>query len=277
MSCLAEQAKILVAEAEENNLDFKALDERFARWHTCSLCEQEHHGVVKCALSWACWKTYVGRPEVDSFMARMSAMRCLGMGLSAGGHHADAVSVQEAEFSSLQRLGVPEDDILVSQGNLAIAYERNGRPEDCLRTWQDIYSRRLELFGEENEQTISAAINYAATLNDLERFAEAKSLFHKVIPVARRVLGDSHVSTLRMRTNYALAHVNAGGAATIDDLREAVTTLEDTSRIARRVFGSAHPLTTEIEEEDLREARAALRARDGGVSAIREAVEAMSA
>ena len=49
--------------------------------------------------------------------------------------------------------------------------------------------------------------------------------------------------------------------ATLDDLREAVTTLEDTSRIARRVFGSAHPLTTEMEGE-LREARAALRARE---------------
>ena len=29
--------------------------------------------------------------------------------------------------------------------------------------------------------------------------------------------------------------------ATLDDLREAVTTLEDTERIARRVLGGAHP------------------------------------
>ena len=50
-------------------------------------------------------------------------------------------------------------------------------------------------------------------------------------------------------------------AATLDDLREAVTTLEDVARIARRVFGGAHPLTTQIEDE-LREARAALHARE---------------
>ena len=31
--------------------------------------------------------------------------------------------------------------------------------------------------------------------------------------------------------------------ATLDDLREAVTTLEDTERTARRVLGGAHPLT----------------------------------
>ena len=49
--------------------------------------------------------------------------------------------------------------------------------------------------------------------------------------------------------------------ATLDDVREAVTTLEDAGRIARRVFGGTHPLTTGIEGE-LQDARAALRARE---------------
>ena len=49
-------------------------------------------------------------------------------------------------------------------------------------------------------------------------------------------------------------------AATLDDLREAVTTLEDIERTVRRVFGGAHPVTVQI-EGDLRKARAALRAR----------------
>jgi len=66
VSCLAEQAKLLVAEAEENNLE---CHQRFVRWHTCSLCEQVHHGVVIHALGWACWKTHVGRPEEDRFGA----------------------------------------------------------------------------------------------------------------------------------------------------------------------------------------------------------------
>ena len=50
-------------------------------------------------------------------------------------------------------------------------------------------------------------------------------------------------------------------SATLDNLREAVTTLEDTTRIARRVFGSSNPLTIEI-EGDLKKSRAALRARE---------------
>ena len=79
---------------------------------------------------------------------------------------------------------------------------------------------------------------------------------------------------MRARWNYANALYQADGA-TIDDLREAVTRLEDTERIARRVLGGAHPLTVDI-EDDLEGSRAALRAREGDVESLREAVEAMT-
>jgi len=49
--------------------------------------------------------------------------------------------------------------------------------------------------------------------------------------------------------------------AILDDFHEAVTTLVDVERVARRVFGGAHPLTSAI-ERTLRNARAALRARE---------------
>ena len=49
--------------------------------------------------------------------------------------------------------------------------------------------------------------------------------------------------------------------ATLDDLREAVSTLEEMEPTARRVFGGAHPITIGIEHA-LRDARAALRARE---------------
>ena len=80
------------------------------------------------------------------------------------------------------------------------------------------------------------------------------------MPVARRVLGDSHDYTLKMRWNYAVALCNDEGA-TLDDLREAVTTLEDTERTARRVLGGAHPLVVDIGDE-YRDAQAAFCARE---------------
>ncbi len=50
-------------------------------------------------------------------------------------------------------------------------------------------------------------------------------------------------------------------AATLDDIREAVRMLEEIERIARRVFGGAHPLTEGIQIE-LQNARETLRARE---------------
>ena len=104
------------------------------------------------------------------------------------------------------------------------------------------------------------AINYASSLEDLKRFEEAKSLLRKAVPVARRVLGESNENTLKLRWLYGrMLHFDTG--ATLDDLRDAVTTLEDTVRVARLVLGGAHPTTGGI-ETSLRRARAALRARE---------------
>jgi len=256
VSCLAEQAKILFAEAEENNLGDNAFDERWDRWFSCSLCEQEYHGVTRCALGWACWKTYVGRPEGD--WARGAAMMALGNGLYNAKHYEDAFAVKEAELAMLRRLGDSEENILIVQGNLACTYGELKRLDEALSLRRDVYSRRLKLNGEEHSSTIRAANNYASSLLGQKRFEEAKALFRRTIPVARRVLGDHNDLTLLMRRLYAVALCNDPGA-TLDDLREAIETFEETGRIARRVLGSAHPLTKKIENA-LRQSRAALRA-----------------
>jgi hypothetical protein len=104
------------------------------------------------------------------------------------------------------------------------------------------------------------ANNYANSLMALERFEEAKSLMRKTIPVARRVIGEGHRLTLKTRWNYAKA-LYRNASATLNDLREAVATLDELTRTARRVLGGANPVTTGI-EDNLRRARAALRARE---------------
>ena len=80
------------------------------------------------------------------------------------------------------------------------------------------------------------------------------------MPVAQRILGESSDVTLRSRFLYALALYRDPGA-TLDDLREAVTTLEETARTARRVLGGAHPMTGAVESK-MRDAQAALRFRE---------------
>ena len=105
-----------------------------------------------------------------------------------------------------------------------------------------------------------AAHNYAESLSHLKRYEETRALLRKTIPVARRVLGEGHKLTLMMRWYYAAALCEDPGAA-LKDLREAVATLEDAARIARRVLGGSNPVTEGIDDE-LRAARAALDVRE---------------
>ena len=209
----------------------------------------------ECALGWACWKTYVGRPEVDQF--RISAMGLLGSGLSEADRDEEALSVKQATLATKRRVGAPEENILIAQSNLASTYSRLGRNEEALRLKRDVYSGLLKLAGEEYETTLLAANNYANSLIALKRYKEAKKVLRKMLPVARRFLGDSNETTLRLRWHYA----RALSENTLDSLREAVTMLGETVRTARRALGGTHPLTRDIEVE-LRDTRAALRARE---------------
>ena len=122
----------------------------------------------------------------------------------------------------------------------------------------DVYSGHLRLYGE-HVNTCLVANNYASSLIDLRRFEEAKGVLRETIPMAQRVTGANHAVTLKIRWCYAEA-LYKDPAATLADLREVVTTLEDIERIARQVLGSAHPMTKEIGDH-LRLTQAVLRAR----------------
>jgi len=267
VSCLARGAQAAVERGAQRG---------WKRWRTCGLCEQKYHGVVACALGWACWKTYLGRPEMG--WIRQGAMNLLGNGLFAAEQIEDALNVEEARLSSMRRLGDSEHNILIAQGNIANSYEALGRNEEAGHLRQDVYFRRLRLNGEEHRETLVEANNYALSLLKVSRFIASKSLLRETIPVARRVLGERNDTTLKMRLHYAAVLYKNHGA-TLDDLREAVTTLEDIEGVARRVLGGAHPVTANIECY-LRKARAALRAREGAapddVSSVREGVAAVT-
>ena len=106
------------------------------------------------------------------------------------------------------------------------------------------------------KRSLSSPVNFGG----LQRFEESKVLLRKTISVARRVLGEGHDLTLRMRWCFAMTLYDHP-AATLYDLRESVATLEELERTVRRVLGGAHPLTMQM-EISLQKARAVLRARE---------------
>ena len=172
----------------------------------------------------------------------------------------NALSVRQAELSTTRRNGASEYHILAAQNNLANNYAALRRAEEALLIRKDVYAGYCRLFGEDHNTSVQSANNCAISLIVSSRFEEAKALLRKTMPVTRRVLGENNDLTLRMKQVYAEA-LFRDTDGTLDDLREAVTTLEDTARIARRVLGGSHPMVAEI-EVSLRDSQAAWSARD---------------
>ena len=178
----------------------------------------------------------------------MSAMRHLGTGLSDAKHHEEALAVMEAELSMSRRLGASEYTILVVQSNLAVIHGELGNMEKALIMERDVYSGRLRLHGEGHEETLRAAGNYTTSLKHLMRYAEAKSLLRKAVPVARRTLGAEHDYTLNLRDIYGRCLYRDPGASR-DDVAEAIEIMDDVQRRARRVFGPGHPNWNTLPQE----------------------------
>ena len=187
-------------------------------------------------------------------------MQQLGNGLYHTKHYEDALTVEEALLLMLRRAGASEQGILTAQNNIARTYQLLGRHESALNMYRDVLSGYLKLLGESDTFTIMAASNYASALHNLNRFEEAKALLSRTMPVAQRVLGESNELTITIKCHYSWS-LYEDTAATLNDLRKAVTALEDTERTARRVLGGAHPVVGAIESY-LRHARTALAARE---------------
>ena len=131
---------------------------------------------------------------------------------------------------------------------------------------RDVYSGTLKLHGQESIEILREANNYAVLLKELKHFTLATSVLRKSIRVARRVLGENHTLTLTSRSLYAQTILH-NPSSTLDEIREAINTLEEMEPIARRTLGIAHPIAVNIQSE-LQKARALLRAREAGKNVV---------
>ena len=98
------------------------------------------------------------------------------------------------------------------------------------------------------------------SLKELDRLEEARALYRKWMLVSQRVLGDCDHRTLTMKKKFAQT-VYEDDRAALGDLREAVKTLVETARTARRVLGGAHPVVEDT-GRSLRKAQALLSIRE---------------
>ena len=154
----------------------------------------------------------------------------------------------ESRHGLAQIIGASEENILITQGNLASTYRALGRTEQALSLRRDVYSGTVRLKGKHHAETMTECGNLVINLIELERFQEAKRLLRKVIPVARRVLGNEHELTLSLCEDLSRATL-LDVESSAEEKRKALQTLEDTLGVMRRVLGPQHPDTQRVQDE----------------------------
>jgi len=263
VSCLAEQAKILMEQAEENNSD-----PPWGRWRQFGLCEHNYHGVVGCAMGWASFKTYVKRGDRDGFY--YMTMEHIGTSLSELARHAEAVQVLETWLAMTRRNkreACSNDNHMLATAMIPLSncYARMGRLKECLALQREIYSFRLKKKGKGNHETYSSAVNLASTLVKLGHCSEAKALLRGEMDqtkIARRHQGEMvHTS---IQADWFLGMALVGDTdATLEEMREGVALYEGTIRTSERVLGQDHPISAGL-RSSLEGARGILARREAG-------------
>ena len=218
VSCLVRQAQVTA----EGDVGVQA---NWRRWDTCGLCHNEIVGNVRCALGWACWKTYVGRLENQTLYNMVISQ--LAAGLFEGDRSAEAAVVLEAQLAAeLRTLNRPAN-ILAIRSNLANCYTKLDRLEEALPIHCAVYEANGDLV---------AAMNYIQSLVQMNQFATARAVGRKELPAIRK-LGLDHDLALNFRRNYAGA-IFGDDNATVDEQREGIAMLQDVATRWARVFGA---------------------------------------
>ena len=165
----------------------------------------------------------------------MDAMTQLGNGLGEVNKHEERIAIIETQLSTMVRLWPRSElSMLDMKHNLARCYLKTGRLEEAARLFRLIYARRKVLDGATKDDTIRAAHQLAASLIELGRYDQVKSLVLPLLRYARR-----------FRLAYATALYRSAGASRAE-VFEAVEILEKEVCKDRRVLGPSHPYTLEV-------------------------------
>ena len=213
------------------------------KWHKCFDCGQHFHGIVQLALGWACWKTYLGRPEAS--FDRCNALGTIGGALRLNACFDDALLVYEAHLAVLQRHYPNEDKFMLAvKNNLASCCSNMGLHDRAVRLQREIHTRGVALYGATEENVLLRSGCLGISLHASGRFVEARTFLREQIPLIRTYFGPDHDHTLKATQTLA-ASLNDDPASTRESRLEAETILQDVVERRFRVYGHAHPLAQE--------------------------------
>ena len=254
ISCLVEQAKLAVADDMSREEQW----EKWSRWHACRLCHQPIRGKVKCALGWACWRTYSDGSYLDrasgTFKAELNtfqAFNALGDSLP----HEEALTIYQTLLAATKIAALHDANyramILVAETNVAKVLEELGRHDESLEIRRGLLGRTKAYHGATSRDTFIDALNLGNSLFETKKYEEAKALLPEYVDSCRATYGPDHRLTLKLRFSLCRSR-GVVWDGSFEEVCESDKDLADIDRRARRVLGEGDPFIQNIKAEQLK-------------------------
>lgn len=107
-------------------------------------------------------------------------------------------------------LGGEHPQTLISMGNLASTYWKQGRWMDTEKLDVTVVEAKKRVLGEEHPQTLISMGNLALTYRSQGRWTDAEKLQVTVLEASKRVIGEEHPDILESIEDLALAYQKLG-------------------------------------------------------------------
>lgn len=117
---------------------------------------------------------------------------------------------------------------------LGVIYQKLGRPAQALALYQQAYSLRKKILGDEHRETLQVRGGIGNMLGDLQQFVEAESALRDTLTGFQRLLGEDHTDTLDAKALLASQLYHQGKYDDCDALTR------DILERRRRVQGPDH-------------------------------------
>ena len=256
ISCLVEQAKIAVAD----DMSRESEQQKWSRWTICRMCQQPIRGKVKCAIGWACWRTYAdgyilenGQWKVD--INTFNALTAVGHGLQDTGRNTEALAIFQTVVKGSKHAALCHSRfaplVLMAETNLAKAFEALGRHDESLEIRRGLLERTKACMGATDQDTFVDALNLGNSLYDTGKFEEAKALLPEYVDSCCATYGPDDRLTLKLR--FALCRSRGVvWDGSFEEVCESDKDLADIDRRARRVLGEGDPFIQNIKAEQLK-------------------------
>lgn len=149
------------------------------------------------------------------------------------------------------------------RNTLGRIYNASGRHQEALAVRKDIMDWYLRVHGPVYMRTLSVQSNYAVSLSQLDRDAEAVELLQRTLPTRLQLLGPDHVDVGVHEVNLATS------LRLLGRFEEALPLFEDGARIFRDKLGAEH-LRTLLADGYVADMRTRTGAVDAGLALYRE-------